>query len=42
VNVDTSGLEPGTFKVSGQVSEGTRAGQSAHCMAQFTVMPIRH
>jgi hypothetical protein len=41
VNVDTTGLEPGTFRISGHVSEGVRAGQSANCMAQFTVMPIR-
>ena len=41
VNVDTAGLEPGTFTISGHVSEGERAGQSANCTAQFTVMPIR-
>lgn len=40
-NVDTTGLEPGTFRIWGHVSEGARAGQSANCMAQFTVIPIR-
>jgi hypothetical protein len=41
VNIDTTGLEPGTFKITGHVSEGVRAGQSAGCVTQFTVMPLR-
>ena len=35
--VDTASLQPGTYTVSGHVSEGAKAGQSADCTAQFTV-----
>jgi hypothetical protein len=41
VTVDTAGLEPGTYRISGRVSEGARAGQSANCIAQFKVMAIQ-
>jgi hypothetical protein len=41
VTVDTDGLAPGTYRIGGQVSEGPRAGQSAHCTVQFRVMPMR-
>jgi hypothetical protein len=40
VTVDTTGLEPGTYRIGGQVSEGPRAGQSAHCTALFKVMQV--
>jgi hypothetical protein len=36
--VDSSGLAAGTYKVTGQVSEGNKPGQSAYCAAAFTVM----
>ncbi len=35
--IDTGGLQPGAYTVSGHVSEGPKAGQSADCTAQFTV-----
>jgi outer membrane protein OmpA-like peptidoglycan-associated protein len=35
--VDTGNLQPGAYTVSGHVSEGPKAGQSADCTAQFTV-----
>jgi len=35
--IDTSSLQPGSYTVSGHVSEGPKAGQSADCTAQFTV-----
>jgi outer membrane protein OmpA-like peptidoglycan-associated protein len=35
--IDTANLQPGSFTVSGHVSEGAKAGQSADCTAQFTV-----
>jgi hypothetical protein len=38
VTVDTAGLEPGTYRVGGQVSVGAGAGESAHCTVQFRVM----
>ena len=38
--VDTGNLEPGTYTVSGHVSEGTKPGESADCSAQFTVKPF--
>ncbi len=41
VTVDTAGLEPGTYRIGGQVSEGPRAGQSARCTVQFRIMPMR-
>lgn len=37
---DTASLQPGTFTIAGQASEGERAGQSARCAAHFTVMPF--
>ena len=39
-DVDSTGLEPGTYVVRGHVSEGNKAGQSANCAANFTVMPF--
>jgi hypothetical protein len=36
-NVDTASLAPGSYTVTGHVSEGLKAGQSADCTAQFTV-----
>jgi outer membrane protein OmpA-like peptidoglycan-associated protein len=36
-NVDTSGLQPGSFTVTGHVSEGQKPGQFADCTANFTV-----
>ena len=36
-NVDTASLAPGSYTVSGHVTEGTKPGQSADCTAQFTV-----
>jgi outer membrane protein OmpA-like peptidoglycan-associated protein len=35
--IDTASLQPGSFTVSGHVTEGPKAGQSADCTAQFTV-----
>jgi len=35
--INTSSLQPGTYTVSGHVTEGAKAGQSADCTAQFTV-----
>jgi outer membrane protein OmpA-like peptidoglycan-associated protein len=35
--IDTGSLQPGAYTVSGHVSEGPKAGQSADCTAQFTV-----
>jgi hypothetical protein len=39
-DVDTGNLVPGTYVVRGHVSEGNKAGQSANCAADFTVMPF--
>jgi hypothetical protein len=36
-NVDTSGLAPGNYTVTGHVSEGQKAGQFADCTANFTI-----
>jgi outer membrane protein OmpA-like peptidoglycan-associated protein len=36
-NVDTASLAPGSYTVSGHVTEGAKAGESADCTAQFTV-----
>jgi outer membrane protein OmpA-like peptidoglycan-associated protein len=36
-NVDTTGLQPGNFTVTGHVSEGQKVGQFADCTANFTV-----
>jgi outer membrane protein OmpA-like peptidoglycan-associated protein len=35
--IDTGTLQPGNYTVTGHVSEGPKAGQSADCTAQFTV-----
>jgi outer membrane protein OmpA-like peptidoglycan-associated protein len=35
--ISTGSLQPGTYTVSGHVTEGAKAGQSADCTAQFTV-----
>ncbi|MGB6157310.1 MAG: OmpA family protein [Acidobacteriaceae bacterium] len=35
--VDTGSLQPGAYTVTGHVSEGPKAGESADCTAQFTV-----
>ncbi|HEX3986970.1 MAG TPA: hypothetical protein VHX13_10215 [Acidobacteriaceae bacterium] len=35
--IDTANLQPGTYTVSGHVTEGKKPGQSADCTAQFTV-----
>ncbi len=39
-NVDTAGLAPGTYTVTGHVTEGPKAGQSADCNAVFTLKPF--
>jgi hypothetical protein len=36
--IDSTGLAPGTYQVTGAVSEGSKPGQSAYCAASFTVM----
>ena len=36
-NVDTAGLAPGAYTVTGHVSEGAKAGRSADCVSTFTV-----
>ncbi len=38
-NIDTTGLNAGTYNVKGHVSEGVKAGQFADCAVPFTVMP---
>ncbi|HVT99752.1 MAG TPA: hypothetical protein VHE33_19790 [Acidobacteriaceae bacterium] len=35
--IDTGNLQPGNYTVTGHVSQGPKAGQSADCTAQFTV-----
>jgi outer membrane protein OmpA-like peptidoglycan-associated protein len=35
--IDTGSLQPGSFTVTGHVTEGAKPGQSADCTAQFTV-----
>jgi hypothetical protein len=35
--VDTGSLQPGSYTVTGHVSEGTKAGESADCTTQFSV-----
>lgn len=39
-DIDTSGLAPGTYTVTGHVAEGVKAGQSADCTSSFTVRPF--
>ncbi|MFT4113778.1 MAG: hypothetical protein QM649_13530 [Silvibacterium sp.] len=36
-NVDTASLAPGSYTVTGHVTEGNKPGESADCTAQFTV-----
>jgi outer membrane protein OmpA-like peptidoglycan-associated protein len=36
-NVDTKTAAPGTYTVTGHVTEGNKPGQSADCTAQFTI-----
>ncbi len=38
-NIDTTGVNPGTYNVKGHVSEGTKAGQFADCTVPFTINP---
>ena len=38
-NIETGSLAPGSYTVTGHVSEGNKPGQSADCTAQFTVKP---
>jgi hypothetical protein len=35
--IDTGGLQPGSYTVTGHVTEGVKVGQSADCTSQFTV-----
>jgi len=35
--IETGNLAPGTYKVTGHVTEGKKIGQSADCTAEFTV-----
>jgi outer membrane protein OmpA-like peptidoglycan-associated protein len=39
-NVDTTGLQPGSYTVTGHVSEGQKAGQFADCTTNITVKPF--
>jgi outer membrane protein OmpA-like peptidoglycan-associated protein len=36
-NIDTTGLQPGSYTATGHVSEGQKPGQFADCTANFTV-----
>jgi outer membrane protein OmpA-like peptidoglycan-associated protein len=36
-NVDTASLAPGSYTLTGHVTEGAKAGESADCTTQFTV-----
>ena len=36
-NLDTTGLNPGTYNVKGNVTEGKKAGEFADCSASFTI-----
>jgi outer membrane protein OmpA-like peptidoglycan-associated protein len=38
-SIDTASLQPGSYTVTGHVTEGTKPGESADCTAQFTVKP---
>ena len=38
--VDTTNLQPGTYPITGHVTEGTKAGMSADCNSSFTVKPF--
>jgi hypothetical protein len=37
--IDTGSLSPGTYTVTGHVTEGTKPGEAADCTTQFTVKP---
>jgi outer membrane protein OmpA-like peptidoglycan-associated protein len=39
-NVDTTGLNPGTYNAKGTVTESTKVGRFADCAAPFTVNPL--
>ena len=41
VDIETAALEPGTYTITGHVSEGRQSGQSADCSAQFTVKALK-
>ncbi len=38
-NIDTTGVNAGTYNVKGHVSEGTKAGEFADCTVPFTINP---
>lgn len=40
-NIATTTAAPGTFTVTGHVTEGAKPGQSADCTAQFTINPFQ-
>ena len=40
-NIDTKTAAPGTYTVTGHVTEGPKPGQSADCTAQFTIMAFQ-
>ena len=40
-NIDTKTANPGTYTVTGHVTEGAKPGQSADCTAQFTIMAFQ-
>jgi hypothetical protein len=39
--IDTKTAAPGTYTVTGHVSEGSKPGQMADCTAQFTINPFQ-
>ena len=39
-NINTAGVAPGSYTVTGHVTEGVKAGQSADCNSSFTVKPF--
>ncbi len=39
--VDTNGMDPGSFTVTGHVTEGPKPGQSADCTATFTMQAFQ-
>lgn len=38
--IDTNGVAPGTYAITGNVSEGVKAGQFADCTSSLTVKPF--
>jgi len=40
-NIATTTAAPGTYTVTGHVTEGPKPGQSADCSGQFTIMPFQ-